>query len=74
MGWGELVRWNSDRGFGFVKSDFPAMEDVFVHNVVLSRAGIEPIVGTHLEFEIEMHKGQPRVKSVRRLKTWVRPS
>ena len=70
MAWGELARWNADRGFGFLKSDYPAMEDVFIHNIALNRAGIEPRVGMALEFEIEHHKGKPRAKNVRRLKTW----
>lgn len=70
MALGEIVRWNEERGFGFVSSDYPVGQDVFVHKVVLSRAGIEPIIGTCLEFETEIRNGNLRVKSCRPLKTW----
>ena len=72
MAWGEIVRWN-DRDFGFVRSDYPKTEDVFVYGTVLRRAGIKPIIGTCLEFETELHNGRMRVKCVRRLKTWKDP-
>jgi cold shock CspA family protein len=70
MAWGELTRWNADRGFGFVRSDYPRSEDVFIYGAVLRRAGIQPIIGTSLEFETEMHKERLRVKSAKRLKTY----
>lgn len=70
MAWGEIVRWNDERGFGFVRSDYPIDQDVFVHKVVLGRAGIEPIIGTCLEFETEVRNGNLRVKSCSPLKTW----
>jgi cold shock CspA family protein len=70
MAWGELVRWNADRGFGFVRSDYPKQEDVFLFGAVLRRAGIEPIIGTCLEFDTEIHNGRMRVKSAKRLGTW----
>ncbi|UFX41930.1 hypothetical protein HAP47_0021780 [Bradyrhizobium sp. 41S5] len=73
MAWGELVRWDEERGFGFVRSDYPAMDDVFVHRLALLRAGIEPRVGTALEFEVQDHKGRPRVVSAKRLSTWRDP-
>ena len=67
---GRIVRFNADRGFGFVRSDYPRCEDVFIYGAVLRRAGMEPIIGTSLEFETEMHKGRLRVKSAKRLGTW----
>jgi cold shock CspA family protein len=70
MAWGEIVRWNEKRGFGFVRSDYPVCQDVFVHLIVLGRAGIEPIIGTNLESETEIHNGNPRIKSCTPLKTW----
>lgn len=70
MAWGEIARWNSDRGFGFVKSHYPAQDDVFIFGAILRRAGIEPIIGTCLEFETEIHNGRLRVKSAKRLATW----
>ena len=53
-----------------LRSDYPKTEDVFCYGTVLRRAGIEAVIGTHLEFETETHKGQLRVKSVKRLKTY----
>lgn len=70
MAWGELARWNAENNFGFVRSDYPKSDDVFIHGTVLRRAGIDPIMGTHLEFSTEMHNERLRVKSVKRLKTW----
>jgi cold shock CspA family protein len=70
MAWGELARWNADRGFGFVRSDYPVQEDVFCFGAILRRADIQPIVGTALEFETEIHNGRQRVKSCKPLRTW----
>ena len=49
---GNLVRWNEERGFGFVR---PAHrhEDIFVHISAFPRDGIRPSVGELVSFEIE---------------------
>ncbi|RZN21122.1 cold shock domain-containing protein [Bradyrhizobium sp. Leo121] len=73
MSWGKLARWNAEKAFGFVEFDYPPGEDVFCHAAVLQRAGIEPRVGTHLEFEVEEKNGKPRVRWAKRLKTWKDP-
>jgi cold shock CspA family protein len=73
MAWGELVRWNEERGFGFLRQDSPPGEDVFVHRIVLLRAGIAPVIGTALEFEVEDHSGRSRAARVKKLRAWNEP-
>lgn len=49
---GTLVRWNAERGFGFIaRADGRA--DVFVHVSALPRGGTPPETGELLSFEIE---------------------
>ncbi|MDQ1914670.1 cold shock domain-containing protein [Paenibacillus sp. GD4] len=39
---GTVIRWNQDRGFGFLKPDgLQEDSDVFVHIIELQRSGIE---------------------------------
>lgn len=62
---GQLVRWESARGFGFIRSpDIPA--DVFVHLRDFVDRGIAPQVGMALRFE-EIHVGGkgPRAVAVK---------
>ena len=52
---GTLIRWEKDRGFGFIRSpDIPA--DVFVHLRDFTDRGAAPQVGMRLSFE-EIHVG-----------------
>ncbi|RUR65836.1 DUF1294 domain-containing protein [Variovorax guangxiensis] len=62
---GTLVRWEKDRGFGFIRCpDISA--DVFVHLRDFSERGTSPQVGMRLDFE-EIHVGGkgPRAVAVR---------
>jgi uncharacterized membrane protein YsdA (DUF1294 family)/cold shock CspA family protein len=64
---GQLVRWESTRGFGFIRSpDIPA--DVFVHLRDFVDRGVAPQVGMALQFE-EIHVGGkgPRAVAVQAL-------
>ena len=40
---GTVKCWFADKGFGFVRSDNPALDDVFVHATVLRDAGISAL-------------------------------
>lgn len=63
---GALVKWNSDRGFGFIA---PAQgeQDIFVHISAFPRDGIQPTLGEPLSFTIELAKdGRKRAVNVRR--------
>ena len=49
---GTVVRWFDDRGFGFIKPDGGAPEDVFVHIKTLRHCGIDVAeVGMMVRFE-----------------------
>lgn len=48
---GPLIKWNADRGFGFIKARDSGIE-VFVHISEFPRSGRTPQVGDILHFEI----------------------
>ncbi|HDY7456763.1 cold shock domain-containing protein [Vibrio parahaemolyticus] len=58
---GKIVRWNDERGFGFIKSDEFA-GDIFLHVSNMRKASRRPLVGDQVTFQVE-HKGQ-KVTSV----------
>ena len=63
---GTLIKWNDDRGFGFIR---PAKGDseVFVHISAFPREGGRPLVGELISFEIEDGKdGRQRAVGVMR--------
>lgn len=63
---GTLVRWNDDRGFGFI---VPAQgtDEVFVHVSAFPRDGVRPRVHESISFEIEAGKdGRKRAVRVQR--------
>jgi len=62
---GTLVRWEKDRGFGFIRCP-EISADVFVHLRDFSERGTAPQVGMRLDFE-EIHVGGkgPRAVAVR---------
>ncbi len=31
---GKLVRWNNDKGFGFIKPDSAGNKDIFIHSYI----------------------------------------
>jgi cold shock CspA family protein len=63
---GTLVKWNDDRGFGFIE---PAagMEEIFVHVSAFPRDGIRPRIGELVSFEIDLRQdGKKRAVRVMR--------
>lgn len=63
---GTLVKWNDDRGFGFIE---PAagMEEIFVHVSAFPRDGIRPRIGEVVSFEIDLRQdGKKRAVRVMR--------
>ncbi|MCG8610428.1 MAG: cold shock domain-containing protein [Pseudomonadales bacterium] len=60
---GRLVRWNEERGFGFIKSD-SVDEDIFIHISVLKNMNRRPVVGDLIYFELAADKNG-RKKAVR---------
>jgi cold shock CspA family protein len=68
---GRLARYNSERGFGWVRADSENTPDVFIHVSRLKLAGINnPKVGDPIVYETGLHKGRETVLSCEALKTW----
>lgn len=61
---GSLVKWNEDRGFGFIKTRDGGIE-VFVHISEFPRGGRRPQVGDLLHFEIAtIQDGRKQARAV----------
>ena len=61
---GSLIRWNEDRGFGFIKTADSGIE-VFVHISQFPRGGRRPQVGDTLHFDIATAEdGRKQAKAV----------
>lgn len=50
---GTLVRWNADKGFGFIKPEAANAKDVFIHISALKHMARKPIVGDQILFHRE---------------------
>lgn len=62
---GTLVKWNEDRGFGFINAAQGG--EVFVHIYAFPRDGIRPLVNELISFEIELDEnGKKRAVRVAR--------
>ncbi|MCG9747894.1 excalibur calcium-binding domain-containing protein [Shewanella sp. Isolate8] len=48
---GTLVRWNDDRGFGFIKPNTPNAQDVFIHISTLKQMARKPVVGDEIVYQ-----------------------
>ena len=70
---GTIVRWNAERGFGFVR---PAGKetDLFVHITAFERGSSPPYVGELISFRIQNHSGGPRAIEVQRTAPMQRPT
>lgn len=64
---GTLVRWGSERGFGFLRRDDGAGE-LFLHISELQRAGLgTPVVGERFMFDVgTRHDGRTFATDIRR--------
>ena len=63
---GTLVKWNDDRGFGFVGLP-QTHEEVFVHISAFPRDGVRPRVGEVVSFEVRAGSdGRKRAEAVER--------
>lgn len=61
---GSLIKWNADRGFGFIRTHDSGIE-VFVHVSEFPRSGRTPQIGDILHFEIATDpEGRKRAKAV----------
>lgn len=65
---GSLVKWNKERGFGFIAPD-QGGPDVFVHAVAFPHDGIRPYVGERVSFEIGVDAdGRKRARNLQRIR------
>lgn len=60
---GEIVRWNDDRGFGFISSS-ETKGDVFAHISKFRKGYSRPKVGDRVQFQIEVEKRKQNAKSI----------
>ena len=52
MSVGKIVRWQDDKGFGFVKSD-DFDKDIFLHITALPKGSPKPNIGDELVFQVQ---------------------
>ena len=57
---GVLVRWNDEKGFGFIQPEKSAAQDVFIHISVLKKMARKPIVGDSILFQTEVQNDGKR--------------
>lgn len=60
---GKIVRWNDDRGFGFISSK-DAKGDVFAHISQFKKGYRRPKEGDSVLFQVVMEKGKQNAKSI----------
>ncbi len=54
---GKLIRWNKERGFGFIKAD-SIKGDIFIHISKLNTMSRKPIVGDLIHFKLVKDKNK----------------
>ncbi len=61
---GTLVRWNSEKGFGFIKPEAGNGKDVFIHISALKHMARKPIVGDAIQYLTEQ-QADGKVKAIK---------
>lgn len=57
---GVLVRWNDEKGFGFIQPDKNTNQDVFIHISVLKKMARKPKVGDSILYQMEVQNDGKR--------------
>ena len=60
---GKIVRWNDDRGFGFIKSE-NATGDIFAHISDFKQGYRRPLPGDSVSFEVTSENGKKRAARI----------
>jgi cold shock CspA family protein len=60
---GKIVRWNNDRGFGFISAE-NNKSDVFAHISQFKKGYRSPKVGDSVNFLVSMEKGKQSAKLI----------
>ncbi|CAM3927878.1 excalibur calcium-binding domain-containing protein [Shewanella aquimarina] len=61
---GTLVRWNDDRGFGFIKPNTPNAQDVFIHISALKQMARKPVVGDEIVYQSQQ-QSDGKIKAIK---------
>ena len=61
---GQLIKWNEDKGFGFIKTP-KLTSDTFIHISELKHMSRKPKQGDFIYFDVETHEGKTRATSAR---------
>ncbi|ABO22357.1 excalibur calcium-binding domain-containing protein [Shewanella loihica] len=61
---GTLVRWNDDKGFGFIKPNTPNAQDVFIHISALKQMARKPVVGDEIIYQSQQ-QSDGKIKAVK---------
>ncbi|REL26606.1 cold shock domain-containing protein [Thalassotalea euphylliae] len=61
---GQLVKWNDNKGFGFIKASELTF-DTFIHISALKHMARQPKQGDYIHFDVETHKGKTRATNAR---------
>ncbi|QYJ82906.1 excalibur calcium-binding domain-containing protein [Shewanella aegiceratis] len=61
---GTLVRWNHDKGFGFIKPNTPNAQDVFIHISALKQMARKPVVGDEIIYQSQQ-QSDGKIKAVK---------
>jgi len=61
---GQLIKWNEDKGFGFIKTP-KLTSDIFIHISALKHMSRKPKPGDFIYFDVETHDGKTRATCAR---------
>ena len=61
---GTLVRWNDDKGFGFIKPNTPNAQDVFIHISALKQMARKPVVGDEIVYQSQQ-QSDGKIKAIK---------
>ena len=70
---GSLVKFNADRGFGFIKADDAARSqgEVFVHISEMHRAGVRhPAIGNAFSYAVEVDPTTKKERATGLVRVW----
>ncbi len=61
---GTLVRWNAEKGFGFIKPETANSKDVFIHISILKKMARKPVVGDQINYFSEW-QSDGKIKAIK---------
>ncbi|GIU19194.1 cold-shock protein [Shewanella sp. c952] len=61
---GTLVRWNAEKGFGFIKPETANSKDVFIHISILKQMARKPVVGDQINYFSEW-QSDGKIKAIK---------